>query len=203
MPGRRAAQDQEGRHRRRRADGAPARDAVPRAGSSCRSCIRDLDQDVGRRARSRTSARSSTTPRARGPHRRRTRRASSARSSPARPAYEGFADCDFVLEAVFEEMDVKQQVFGELERVVSPDCILATNTSSLSVTEMGADLEHPERLVGLHFFNPVEVLPLVELDPHGRDRRRHRRDHLQGRDRPAQAPRARPRTRPASSSTAS
>ena len=74
-----------------------------------------------------------------------------------------FAGCDLVLEAVFEEMSVKKEVFAELERVVSPECILATNTSSLSVTEMGADLEHPERLVGMHFFNPVAVLPLVEL----------------------------------------
>ena len=74
-----------------------------------------------------------------------------------------FAGCDLVLEAVFEEMSVKKEVFAELERVVSPECVLATNTSSLSVTKMGADLEHPERVVGMHFFNPVAVLPLVEL----------------------------------------
>ncbi len=74
-----------------------------------------------------------------------------------------FMGCDLVLEAVFEEMAVKKDVFAELERVVSPGCVLATNTSSLSVTEMGADLEHPERVVGMHFFNPVAVLPLVEL----------------------------------------
>jgi 3-hydroxyacyl-CoA dehydrogenase/enoyl-CoA hydratase/carnithine racemase len=77
--------------------------------------------------------------------------------------YEHFADCDFVLEAVFEELSVKQEVFADLEAVVSPECVLATNTSSLSVTEMGSNLEHPERLVGLHFFNPVAVLPLVEI----------------------------------------
>jgi 3-hydroxyacyl-CoA dehydrogenase/enoyl-CoA hydratase/carnithine racemase len=77
--------------------------------------------------------------------------------------WEVFAGCDFVLEAVFEEMAVKKEVFAELERVVSPECLLATNTSALSVTEMGADLEHPERVVGMHFFNPVAVLPLVEL----------------------------------------
>jgi 3-hydroxyacyl-CoA dehydrogenase/enoyl-CoA hydratase/carnithine racemase len=77
--------------------------------------------------------------------------------------YEHFADCDFVLEAVFEEMGVKQQVFADLEAVVPPECVLATNTSSLSVAEMGANLEHPERLAGLHFFNPVAVLPLVEI----------------------------------------
>jgi 3-hydroxyacyl-CoA dehydrogenase len=74
-----------------------------------------------------------------------------------------FAGCDLAIEAVFEELDVKKDVFAELERVVSPQAVLATNTSSLSVTEMGADLEHPERLVGMHFFNPVAVLPLVEL----------------------------------------
>ena len=77
--------------------------------------------------------------------------------------YDHFADCDLVLEAVFEEMSVKQQVFAELEAVVSPEAILATNTSSLSVTEMASGLEHPERVVGLHFFNPVAVLPLVEI----------------------------------------
>jgi 3-hydroxyacyl-CoA dehydrogenase/enoyl-CoA hydratase/carnithine racemase len=74
-----------------------------------------------------------------------------------------FSGCDLVLEAVYEEMAVKKEVFAELERVVSPECVLATNTSSLSVTEMGADLEHPERVVGMHFFNPVAMLPLVEL----------------------------------------
>jgi 3-hydroxyacyl-CoA dehydrogenase len=77
--------------------------------------------------------------------------------------FDVFAGCDLVLEAVFEELTVKKEVFAELERVVSPECILATNTSSLSVTEMGSDLEHPERVVGMHFFNPVAVLPLVEL----------------------------------------
>ena len=78
-------------------------------------------------------------------------------------AWDVFAGCDLVLEAVFEEMAVKKEVFAELERVVSPECVFATNTSSLSVTEMGADLEHPERVVGMHFFNPVAVLPLMEL----------------------------------------
>jgi 3-hydroxyacyl-CoA dehydrogenase/enoyl-CoA hydratase/carnithine racemase len=77
--------------------------------------------------------------------------------------WEVFAGCDLVLEAVFEELDVKKDVFAELEKVVSVECVLATNTSSLSVTKMGAALEHPERLVGMHFFNPVAVLPLVEL----------------------------------------
>jgi 3-hydroxyacyl-CoA dehydrogenase len=64
---------------------------------------------------------------------------------------------------VFEEVGVKQQVFGEIEKVIAPDAILATNTSSLSVEEIGAKLEHPERLVGFHFFNPVAVMPLIEI----------------------------------------
>ncbi|MFF5791266.1 3-hydroxyacyl-CoA dehydrogenase NAD-binding domain-containing protein [Paeniglutamicibacter sp. NPDC012692] len=76
---------------------------------------------------------------------------------------ESFADADFVIEAVFEELAVKKQVFAEVEAVVSPECILATNTSSLSVTEMGRDLKHPERLVGFHFFNPVALMPLLEI----------------------------------------
>src|SRR5215210_4913370 len=77
--------------------------------------------------------------------------------------YDGFADCDLVLEAVFEELGVKRAVFGELERVVSPECVLATNTSSLSIAEMASELDHPERVAGMHFFNPVAVLPLVEV----------------------------------------
>ena len=76
---------------------------------------------------------------------------------------EAFADADFVIEAVFEDMKVKQQVFAECEAVIRPDCILATNTSSLSVTEMASGLQHPERVVGFHFFNPVAVMPLLEI----------------------------------------
>jgi 3-hydroxyacyl-CoA dehydrogenase/enoyl-CoA hydratase/carnithine racemase len=76
---------------------------------------------------------------------------------------DGFADADFVIEAVFEELAVKQRVFAELEAIVSPECVLATNTSSLSVSAMAAGLAHPERVVGFHFFNPVAVLPLVEV----------------------------------------
>ena len=76
---------------------------------------------------------------------------------------EGFADADFVIEAVFEELAVKRQVFAEVEAVVPDTCVLATNTSSLSVSAMAAELAHPERVVGFHFFNPVAVLPLVEV----------------------------------------
>jgi len=74
-----------------------------------------------------------------------------------------YADCDFVIEAVFEEVGVKQQVFGEIEKIIAEDAILATNTSSLSVEEIGSTLAHPERLVGFHFFNPVAVMPLIEI----------------------------------------
>jgi 3-hydroxyacyl-CoA dehydrogenase/enoyl-CoA hydratase/carnithine racemase len=70
--------------------------------------------------------------------------------------YDHFSDCDLVLEAVFEELGTKQQVFAELREHTRDDCVLASNTSSLSIAEMGAD-------VGIHFFNPVAVLPLVEL----------------------------------------
>jgi 3-hydroxyacyl-CoA dehydrogenase/enoyl-CoA hydratase/carnithine racemase len=76
---------------------------------------------------------------------------------------DAFADADFVLEAVFEDMSVKQQVFAELEQYVAPEAILATNTSSLSITEMASKLSHPQRVVGFHFFNPVAVLPLLEI----------------------------------------
>ena len=76
---------------------------------------------------------------------------------------DAFADADFVIEAVFEEIAVKQRVFAEVEAVVRPDCVLATNTSSLSVTEMASGLAHPERVVGFHFFNPVAMMPLVEV----------------------------------------
>src|SRR5262249_49603135 len=77
--------------------------------------------------------------------------------------YDGFQDCDLVLEAVFEELTIKQQVFAELETVVSEECILATNTSALSITDMAADLRRPDRVVGMHCFNPGGVLPLPEV----------------------------------------
>ncbi|MEH0842036.1 3-hydroxyacyl-CoA dehydrogenase NAD-binding domain-containing protein [Micromonospora sp. CPCC 205711] len=74
-----------------------------------------------------------------------------------------FADADFVIEAVFEDLNVKKQVWAELEKIVKPEAVLATNTSSLSITAMAEELEHPERVVGFHFFNPVAVLPLLEI----------------------------------------
>ncbi|MGK5522158.1 3-hydroxyacyl-CoA dehydrogenase NAD-binding domain-containing protein [Micromonospora sp. URMC 107] len=74
-----------------------------------------------------------------------------------------FADADFVIEAVFEDLGVKKQVWAELEKIVKPEAVLATNTSSLSITAMAEELAHPERVVGFHFFNPVAVLPLLEI----------------------------------------
>ncbi|MEI7780023.1 MAG: 3-hydroxyacyl-CoA dehydrogenase NAD-binding domain-containing protein [Actinomycetes bacterium] len=74
-----------------------------------------------------------------------------------------FADCDLVLEAVFEELSIKRRVFAEVAAIVSDTCILATNTSSLSVTAMSEGMPAPERFVGLHFFNPVAVMPLLEI----------------------------------------
>jgi 3-hydroxybutyryl-CoA dehydrogenase len=73
------------------------------------------------------------------------------------------ADCALVAEAVVERLDVKQELFRALEAVVGDDCLLATNTSSLSVTAIGGALGNPGRLVGLHFFNPAPLLPLVEV----------------------------------------
>ena len=77
--------------------------------------------------------------------------------------YDPLGDADFVLEAALERLELKQQLFADVEAVVDSGCVLATNTSSLSVTAMAGKLAHPERVVGLHFFNPVAVLPLVEL----------------------------------------
>ncbi|AOT03005.1 3-hydroxyacyl-CoA dehydrogenase family protein [Arthrobacter sp. U41] len=74
-----------------------------------------------------------------------------------------YRNCDVVIEAVFEELSVKRAVFAEIEPLLRADALLLTNTSSLSVAAIGQGLTHPERLVGLHFFNPVAVLPLVEI----------------------------------------
>src|SRR4051795_9679880 len=73
------------------------------------------------------------------------------------------ADCDLVIEAVLEELPLKREVFAELDRVTRPEAVLATNTSALSVGEIAEATERPERVVGMHFFNPAPVLPLVEI----------------------------------------
>jgi 3-hydroxyacyl-CoA dehydrogenase/enoyl-CoA hydratase/3-hydroxybutyryl-CoA epimerase len=77
--------------------------------------------------------------------------------------YDGFASADLVVEAVVERMDVKRAVFAELEARVRPDAVLATNTSALSVSELQTGLRHPERVCGMHFFNPAHRMPLVEI----------------------------------------
>jgi 3-hydroxybutyryl-CoA dehydrogenase len=73
------------------------------------------------------------------------------------------ADCDLVIEAIVEELDAKRELFRELDRLTRADAVLATNTSALSVTEIAEATERPERVVGMHFFNPAPVLPLVEI----------------------------------------
>jgi 3-hydroxybutyryl-CoA dehydrogenase len=78
-------------------------------------------------------------------------------------ALEDLAGCDLVIEAIVEQVDAKQELFAALDGIVAPEAILATNTSALSVTEIGAATAHPERVVGMHFFNPAPVLPLVEV----------------------------------------
>jgi len=76
---------------------------------------------------------------------------------------EELADCDLVIEAVLEELELKREVFAELDRVTRPEAVLATNTSALSVAEIAEATTRPERVVGMHFFNPAPVLPLVEI----------------------------------------
>ncbi|MFD5080612.1 3-hydroxyacyl-CoA dehydrogenase [Streptomyces sp. NPDC058371] len=90
------------------------------------------------------------------------RDAARARLRPAQSLAE-LADCVLVIEAVLEQLDAKQQLFRDLEDTVDENCLLATNTSSLSVTAIGGALRNPGRLVGLHFFNPAPLLPLVEV----------------------------------------
>jgi len=84
---------------------------------------------------------------------------------PPDSGLDSFRGCALVIEAVVEKLDVKQGTFRALERVVSEGCVLATNTSSLSVTSIGSACDRPERLLGVHFFNPAPVMPLVEIVP--------------------------------------
>ncbi len=77
----------------------------------------------------------------------------------------GFSDlkADFIIEAIVEQLDVKQKLFASLEEQNSQDCIFASNTSSIPITQIGAGLEHPERMIGMHFFNPAHIMKLVEV----------------------------------------
>lgn len=76
-----------------------------------------------------------------------------------------FSSCRLVIEAIVENLEVKQKVFSDLEKIVSADCILASNTSSLSITSIASSCEKPERVLGIHFFNPAPLMPLVEIIP--------------------------------------
>jgi 3-hydroxybutyryl-CoA dehydrogenase len=76
---------------------------------------------------------------------------------------EDLADCDLVIESIVEEMSVKRELFDELDRIVRPDAVLATNTSTLSVIELAMETSRPERVCGMHFFNPAPVMSLVEV----------------------------------------
>lgn len=76
-----------------------------------------------------------------------------------------FKDCGLIIEAIIENKDIKTKVFTELETYVSEDCIISSNTSSISITSLGAELKKPERFIGIHFFNPAPLMPLVEIIP--------------------------------------
>lgn len=76
-----------------------------------------------------------------------------------------FKDCDLVIEAIVENLEVKKKVFAQLESIVSPDCILASNTSSLSIASIASACKKAERVIGIHFFNPAPLMPLVEIIP--------------------------------------
>ncbi len=80
--------------------------------------------------------------------------------------FTGFQNVDLIIEAIVENLEIKQKVYRELEKYIRPDCIVASNTSSLRVTQMAEAFEHPERFAGLHFFNPVHMMPLVEIVTH-------------------------------------
>jgi 3-hydroxybutyryl-CoA dehydrogenase len=80
-------------------------------------------------------------------------------------ALDALASCDLIIEAIIEKMEVKHSVFSSLENIVSPDCILASNTSSLSIASIGSSLKKSDRIIGIHFFNPATIMPLVEIIP--------------------------------------
>jgi len=92
-----------------------------------------------------------------------------AKSIQGRIAYAGslqdFSDCGIVIEAIIEDLDIKGKVFSELEGIVSEDCIVASNTSSLSITSLASSIENPNRFIGIHFFNPAPLMKLVEVIP--------------------------------------
>ncbi len=80
-------------------------------------------------------------------------------------SFDSFSSCGIVIEAIIEKIEVKHVVFAQLEKIVSDDCILASNTSSLSIASIGSVLKCPNRIIGIHFFNPAPLMPLVEIIP--------------------------------------
>ena len=76
-----------------------------------------------------------------------------------------FKNCGLIIEAIIENIDVKQKLFSDLEAIVSADCILASNTSSLSIASIASACKKPERVIGIHFFNPAPLMPMIENDP--------------------------------------
>lgn len=80
-------------------------------------------------------------------------------------SYNDLADCDLVIEAVLEKMDIKKAVYKQLDEVCKPECILASNTSSLSITEIAAITKRPEKVIGMHWFNPAQIMALIEVIP--------------------------------------
>ena len=112
------------------------------------------------------------------------------------------ADCDLVIESIVEDLAAKKHLFSELDRICADDTILATNTSTLPVVEMAMETGRPDRVCGIHFFNPAPMMALVEVVPRDHDvRRDDRRRHATFADGVRQERGARARTRPASSST--
>ncbi len=78
---------------------------------------------------------------------------------------ENISNCDLVIEAIIEDFEIKKQIFAKINLLVSPQCIIASNTSSLSITSLAACVSHPQRFIGIHFFNPAPIMPLVEIIP--------------------------------------
>ena len=76
-----------------------------------------------------------------------------------------FKNCDLVIEAIIENKEIKTNVFQNLEKIVSENCVISSNTSSISITSLSSELKNPERFIGIHFFNPAPLMPLVEVIP--------------------------------------
>ena len=92
--------------------------------------------------------------------------------------YDGFDQADIIIEAAFESMEVKKQLFAEIDKIAKPDCVLATNTSTLDIDEIAAATSRPQMVIGTHFFSPANVMRLVEIvRGKATAKRRHRHRH--------------------------